>query len=124
MNGAYVKSICEIKTACVANTAATECQKYGMQLFAMTTNEEFQKSTNFFQKLYGVALGPSIIVNGIKENGTWSVFNPNKRALFAGAIPKDLNNLPCLRIYANGSAIITNSITCNTTYSWVFCEWI
>lgn len=119
--------MCETTTGLSTIDAIAFCRKYGMELFAMTTKEEFVQGISWLTQMHGTGDGCHDHMNGVNENGTWYVYNPNKQPLYLGAYPVGPSpgdpTGTCLKMRGNGSAITIYSTSCTADNNrWSFCE--
>ena len=101
--------------------AVLECKKYGMNLYAMTTKEEYLGGVDYMNKTYGTKPNVNDILNGVLESGSWYVNNPDKKPLYAGAVPV-AGSGNCLAMKGTGSNLIMNSVSCTDFTAYSFCE--
>ena len=119
--GKYIKALGETKVTKGVADAILECKKYGLSLYAMTIKEEYLQVVNYLNTTYGTGSGIKNILNGVLESGSWYVYNPNQKNLYAGAVPV-AGSGNCLAIIGTGSNLIMNSVSCTDFTAYSFCE--
>lgn len=121
-DGFFVKYVCEVQDRVPIQTGRTECQKYGMDSYAITTKEELDQIKALTVKLHGYN-GQEIGINGMLENGVWIVRNPDPKQLFPGAIPQNtVGTGYCMTVREWFGNLNIDSEPCDASHQ-LFCEW-
>lgn len=114
-----------MKTAQTASSAKGMCQSNGMQLYAATSDLEWQGLSTGLSTVLPSGSGIPVWIDGVQDaDGSWNVYNPSKTPLAPMATPTSaFNSLkPCLSISNAKGNYMSSAFNCGLSKIWYVCE--
>jgi hypothetical protein len=107
------------------NNAQAYCRSIGMELFAVTTNDEWNGLVSLATANFGVTSPGAVIwINGVQDaSGVWSVYNPGQKPFLSSKAPSGsyVSGSNCMDFTNWNVPWFTVGKSCLTAQSF-FCE--
>lgn len=120
-NGFFIKYVCEIQESIAISEGRAECQKYGLDLFAILSKEEHELIKALTIKVHGY-IAQENGINAVLEGGIYIARNPDPKPHYLGALPKNINSGLCLSVKEFFGSVNIDRISCSEKRN-LFCEW-